>query len=122
MNFSLTGTNLDAPDAGALADFYRQLLGWIVEEDEPGWVVIRAPGGGHSLNFQTDSGYVRPVWPAAAGDPQMMMHLEIRVDDLAAAVARAVSLGATVPEFQPQEDVRVCLDPAGHPFCLYLEA
>jgi Glyoxalase-like domain len=23
-------------------------------------------------------------------------------------------------EFQPQEDVRVYLDPAGHPFCLYV--
>ena len=28
--------------------------------------------------------------------------------------------GATLPSFQPQDDVRVCLDPAGHPFCLYL--
>jgi hypothetical protein len=50
----------------------------------------------------------------------MMMHLEIKVDDLAAAVARAVSAGATLADFQPQDDVRVCLDPAGHPFCLYL--
>ena len=31
----------------------------------------------------------------------------------------AVELGATVAEFQPQDDVRVLLDPAGHPFCLY---
>jgi hypothetical protein len=23
--------------------------------------------------------------------------------------------------FEPQEDVRVLLDPAGHPFCLYLD-
>jgi hypothetical protein len=23
-------------------------------------------------------------------------------------------------EFQPQDDVRVYLDPAGHPFCLYV--
>ena len=39
-----------------------------------------------------------------------------------AAAAQAVALGATVAGFQPQEDVRVCLDPAGHPFCLYLES
>ena len=51
----------------------------------------------------------------------MMMHLEIRVDDLALAVEHAVAVGATVAEHQPQEDVRVCLDPAGHPFCLYLD-
>ena len=120
MSFTLTGTNLDAPDAAMLADFYRRLLGWTVEVDEPGWVVLRSPGGGHTLNFQTEPRYVRPVWPAGPGEPQMMMHLEIKVGDLRAAVAQAVELGATVAEFQPQEDVRVCLDPAGHPFCLYV--
>ena len=50
------------------------------------------------------------------------MHLEIAVDDLEASVAHAVAQGATLAGFQPQEDVRVCLDPAGHPFCLYLIA
>lgn len=73
------------------------------------------------MNFQTEPRYLRPVWPAGRGDPQMMMHLEIRVDDLE-AVAQAVALGATVAGFQPQEDVRVGLDPVGHPFCLDIEA
>lgn len=121
MSFTLTGTNLDAPDAAVLAEFYRRLLGWTVEVDEPEWVVLRPPGGGYTLNFQTESRYVRPVWPAGPGEPQMMMHLEIRVDDLKAAVGQAVALGASLAEFQPQQDVRVCLDPAGHPFCLYIE-
>jgi len=116
---TLTGTNIGAPDANALADFYRRLLGWTTRTEEPGWVVLRAPGGGHTLNFQTEERYVRPVWPGEEGDQQMMMHLEIRVNDLDAAVAHAVAQGATLPGFQPQEDVRVCLDPAGHPFCLY---
>ena len=79
---TVTGTNIDAPDANALADFYRR--------------------------------------PAGPGDQQMMMHLEIKVDDLPAAVAHAVAQGATLAGFQPQDDVRVCLDPAGHPFCLFL--
>lgn len=123
MSFTLTGTNLSAPDAAMLADFYRRLLGWTVESAEPGWVVLRPHAGGSTLNFQTEPEYVRPVWPAQPGRPQMMMHLEIRVvDDLTAAAARAVELGAALPEFQPQDDVRVCLDPAGHPFCLYVEA
>jgi catechol 2,3-dioxygenase-like lactoylglutathione lyase family enzyme len=117
---TVTGTNIDAPDANALADFYRRLLAWTTGVEEPGWVILRAPEGGQSLSFQTESRYVRPVWPAGPGDQQMMMHLEIKVDDLAAAVARAVSAGATLADFQPQDDVRVCLDPAGHPFCLYL--
>ena len=122
MDFVLTGTNLDAPDANALAGFYHRLLGGTVKTDEPGWVVLRPPGGGHTLNFQTETHYVRPVWPAGPDDPPMMMHLEIKVDDLGGAVARAVELGATLAGFQPQPDVRVCLDPAGHPFCLYVEA
>ena len=122
-NLTVTGTNIDAPDANALADFYRRLLGWTTRTEEPGWVVIQ-PGTsearGGTLCFQTESRYVRPVWPAGPGDQQMMMHLEIKVDDLGASVAHAVAQGATLAGFQPQELVRVCLDPAGHPFCLYL--
>ncbi len=50
----------------------------------------------------------------------MMLHLEIRVEDLEAALAHAVECGATPADYQPQDDVRVCLDPVGHPFCLWL--
>lgn len=116
----MTTTVLDAPDARQLAGFYERLLGWAREEDEPDWVVLAASGGGAGLAFQTEPAYVRPVWPAGPGEPQMMAHLDIKVDDLDAASAYAVSLGATVADFQPQDDVRVHLDPAGHPFCLYL--
>ena len=45
-----------------------------------------------------------------------MMHLDIEVDDLDAAAAAA--LGARVAEYQPRDNIRVLLDPAGHPFCL----
>ena len=117
---TLTTTVLDAPDARELAGFYERLLGWSRDEDEPDWVVLAAQDGGAGLAFQTEPAYVRPVWPAGPGDPQMMAHLDIKVDDLDAASAYAVSVGATVADFQPQDDVRVHLDPAGHPFCLYL--
>jgi catechol 2,3-dioxygenase-like lactoylglutathione lyase family enzyme len=117
---TMTGIVLDSPDAGTLAAFYRRLLGWAVEQDEPGWVKLRAPDGGPGLSFQTETGYVRPAWPAGPGDQQMMIHLDIRVDDLDAAGAHAVAAGATLAEYQPQDDVRVYLDPAGHPFCLCL--
>ena len=121
---TVTGTNIDAPDANALADFYRRLLGWTTRTEEPGWVVIQPDASDQArsgtLSFQTESRYARPVWPAGPGDQQMMMHLEIKVDDLEASVAHAVAQGATLAGFQPQEHVRVCLDPAGHPFCLYL--
>ncbi|MGB6455424.1 MAG: VOC family protein [Streptosporangiaceae bacterium] len=43
----------------------------------------------------------------------------MQVDDLASAVEWAIACGARIAEFQPQEDVRVMFDPAGHPFCLF---
>jgi predicted enzyme related to lactoylglutathione lyase len=117
---TLSGVVLDAPDANELAAFYRRLLGWDVEQDEPGWVKLRAPDGGAGLSFQTETRYARPTWPAGPGDQQMQVHLDIGVEDLDVASAHAVAAGATVAEFQPQDDVRVHLDPAGHPFCLFL--
>ena len=50
----------------------------------------------------------------------MSMHLDLRVDDMAAAGAHAVAVGAVLAEHQPADDVRVYFDPAGHPFCLFL--
>jgi catechol 2,3-dioxygenase-like lactoylglutathione lyase family enzyme len=117
---TLSGIVLDSPDARALADFYRRLLGWTVQQDEPNWVKLGAPGGGPGLSFQTEAAYVPPTWPARPGDQQMMVHLDIAVDDLDAAGAHAVAAGARLAEYQPQEHVRVYLDPAGHPFCLFL--
>ncbi len=42
---TVTGTNIDAPDANALADFYRRLLGWTTRTEEPGWVILGAGRG-----------------------------------------------------------------------------
>ncbi|QGN48861.1 VOC family protein [Micromonospora sp. WMMD558] len=116
----LTTVNLDTPDPAALARFYARLLGWETAVEEADDVVLRAPDGGVGLSFQRERRYVPPTWPAEAGRQQMMAHLEIGVDDLAAAQAHAVACGATVAPWQPQDDVRVCLDPDGHPFCLWL--
>ena len=113
------GAVLDGPDARALARFYAGLLGWKVEKEEPDWATIHPGDGVAYLGFQTSPEYVRPVWPPAEGEQQMMMHLDIEVDDLEAAVSDALEAGATLADYQPQEDVRVMLDPAGHPFCLY---
>jgi catechol 2,3-dioxygenase-like lactoylglutathione lyase family enzyme len=117
----LSATVLGSPDPDALASFYQRLLGYQRTQDEPGWVTIRPPGGhGPGLSFQREDDHVPPAWPAGPGDQQMQLHLDIRVEDLVAATGFAQSLGARVAEFQPQDDVRVMLDPAGHPFCLYV--
>ncbi|MFB4314029.1 VOC family protein [Actinomadura sp. 21ATH] len=117
---SLSATVLDAPDAHALADFYRDLLGWTVVQDEPDWVTLRPPGGGTGLSFQTEPLFTPPAWPAEAGAQQMMAHLDFEVDDLEAASAHAEAHGAVSAAFQPLDHVRIYRDPVGHPFCLFL--
>jgi predicted enzyme related to lactoylglutathione lyase len=118
--FALTAAVLDTADPPALARFYQRLLGWPIGSEDPSWVTLRPEGGGAGLSFQLEPDHVPPVWPAATGQQQMQVHLDIEVEDLAAAVAVAVEAGATEPGFQPQDDVRVLLDPAGHPFCLWV--
>jgi catechol 2,3-dioxygenase-like lactoylglutathione lyase family enzyme len=115
------GVVLDSPDPQALAGFYSKLLGWDIATNSPDWVTMGQPNGVAYLAFQPSPEYVRPVWPPQEGQQQQMLHLDIAVDDLDAAVADAIEMGATPAEFQPQDVVRVMLDPDGHPFCLYLD-
>lgn len=116
------GVTLNSPDPQKLGRFYQRLLGWTLHADEPGWVTL-APSkeAGYNLAFQREELYERPVWPAEAGKPQMSIHLDLEVDDLDEAVAHAVEAGAELAAYQPQKDVRVMLDPDGHPFCLYVD-
>jgi catechol-2,3-dioxygenase len=116
------GVVLDAPDGVELARFYARLLHWqIFDEREGGAAVAPSEDAGFNLAFETEVNYVRPVWPTEPGLPQMSMHLDIEVDDLEQAVNHALRVGAELASYQPQETVRVMLDPAGHPFCLYLD-
>ena len=119
-SFALTAAVLDSRDPQGLARFYQRLLGWPIGSDDPTWTTLRPEGGGAGLSFQLEPNHEAPTWPAADGAPQMQFHLDIEVDDLEAAVSVATEAGAKVADFQPQDDVRVCLDPAGHPFCLWV--
>ena len=114
------GVVLEAPDPRALGRFYARLLGWRIATDGPTWVTMGPPDGVAYLAVQESPEYVSPVWPPAQGQQQMMAHLDFEVSDLDAAVADALDNGATLADFQPQERVRVLLDPVGHPFCLYV--
>ncbi|MFG3114482.1 VOC family protein [Streptomyces sp. NPDC048197] len=118
-HFSIATIALDCPDAHQLAGFYGRLLGWSVTASEPDWVLLRCPDGGTGLSFQSEPGYRPPVWPERPEEQQKMLHLDIRVDDLDEAEQYAFTLGAVRAEYQPQDDVRVLYDPAGHPFCLF---
>jgi catechol 2,3-dioxygenase-like lactoylglutathione lyase family enzyme len=113
------GVVLDAPDVGVLTRFYSELRGWKVWKQDDEEAALDPGEGVAYLSIQRNPDYVRPVWPGEAGQQQMMLHLDFEVTDLEAETARAVALGAEVADYQPQDDVRVLLDPAGHPFCLY---
>ena len=115
------GSAIEAPDPGALARFYSQLLDWPIGHEEPGTAILAAPEGSIFLVFQQATDYTRPEWPPVDGRQRPMMHFDFQVGDLDDAVGEAVALGATLAEHQPQENVRVLLDPAGHPFCLCVE-
>jgi catechol 2,3-dioxygenase-like lactoylglutathione lyase family enzyme len=102
-----------------LALFYAELLGLeIVRED---WLRVgRSRADPLHLAFgdgPTDE-YLPPRWGDAERPAQA--RLEIPVRDLPAAERLAVGLGATAVE--DGDGRRTCLDPVGHPFCLYLDA
>jgi len=111
------GAAIEAPDPGALARFYAALLDWPQVHEEPGTAIVGTPGGSF-LVFQQATDYTPPTWPPTPGAQRPMMHLDFQVGDLDEAVAEAQELGAKLADAQPQENVRVLFDPAGHPFCL----
>lgn len=115
------GPAIESPNPAALAAFYASLLNWPIVQQEEGTTVIKPPQESMFLVFQVADDYARPVWPPVAGQQRTMMHLDFQVDDLDAAVADAERLGAKPADSQLQPNVRVMLDPDGHPFCLCRE-
>ena len=101
---------LDCPDPAGLAAFYSDLLGLPVTFTSPDWVVVAPSDRASGLAFQLAPGHRPPTWPDPAVPQQV--HLDIMVDDVAAAAPRVLALGAT------KLDGDVYADPAGHPFCL----
>jgi len=102
--------SLDCAEPQQLASFYLALLGgrelWVSESS----AAIEVSGA--VLVAQRVAGYLPPAWPGTS-----IVHLDLTADDIDAAAARALELGALWPE-QPDPRWRVLLDPAGHPFCL----
>jgi catechol 2,3-dioxygenase-like lactoylglutathione lyase family enzyme len=102
---------LDCRDPAALAEFYSRLLGQPITYRSGDWVVVAANDTTSGLAFQLAPDHRPPTWP----DPTMpqQVHLDIMVEDVAAAGPRVLALGAT-----KLDGDGVYADPAGHPFCL----
>jgi catechol 2,3-dioxygenase-like lactoylglutathione lyase family enzyme len=129
---------LDCTDARALAEFYRQLLGFRYrpgdEPPRPGqpdpagrdWLVLRDPARSSQLAFQQVAVLPRATWPE--GPIPQQLHLDLTVDtraDMDAQHDRALALGAQLlhdDSDDPEEPLRVYADPAGHPFCIFVTA
>jgi hypothetical protein len=75
------------------------------------WVVVAVNDTTSGLAFQRAPDQRASTWPDP-GVPQQV-HLDIMVEDPAAAGPRVLALGATELDGR-----NVYADPAGHPFCL----
>ena len=82
---------LDTDDPPRLAEFYTALLGWQVESTEEDWITLRGEGDAR-IAFQLALNHKRPTWPDNTVPQQF--HFDFRVDDLEAAEAYAISIGA----------------------------
>jgi catechol 2,3-dioxygenase-like lactoylglutathione lyase family enzyme len=103
---------LDCPDPAGLAAFYSELLGLPVTYTSEDFVVIAASDETSGLAFQLAPDHQPPRWPDP--DRPQQAHLDVMVDDRAAAGRRVIELGAR--RLDTGDDVYA--DPAGHPFCL----
>jgi catechol 2,3-dioxygenase-like lactoylglutathione lyase family enzyme len=101
---------LDCPDPARLAEFYSALLGLPITYTSDDFVVVSVNDTTSGLAFQLAPDHEPPAWP----DPHhpQQMHLDVMVDDVAAAGPQVLALGATLLSGT------VYADPAGHPFCL----
>jgi catechol 2,3-dioxygenase-like lactoylglutathione lyase family enzyme len=121
---------LDATDVRALAEFYKELLGYDYrpgdEQPQPGedWLVLVDPSSGRRIAFQLVDHLPSATWPDT--DVPQQLHLDLTVSDvneLADQHARALAHGARLIQDRsddPEEPLRVYADPAGHPFCLFV--
>ncbi|CAA9222523.1 MAG: hypothetical protein AVDCRST_MAG20-661 [uncultured Acidimicrobiales bacterium] len=119
------GVAIDCADAGPVARFYERLLGFEIGDfSPPHWAQLWGPGGGVHLNIQGEAWYEPPIWPEQRGEQAKMLHLEVEVEDVDAAVAAAIESGGAEAPWQPPDRdrsrIRVVLDPAGHPLCLFV--
>ena len=117
---------IDSDDPKGLAEFYKELLGWILEVQYSSgerWIIVKSPNGTNietPLVFQYDENYERPTWPTKNLEQQQMLHLDFYVsaDKYAEKIEHAISCGAIRSETQFSENWTVMLDPSEHPFCI----
>jgi predicted enzyme related to lactoylglutathione lyase len=116
MRITQTIVALDAADIHAVSSFWSALVGGTVQKDDD-WHTIYVDGEPR-MAVQLAPDHVPPQWPD--GTPQQI-HLDLHVEDVAAAHEEAMALGARLlqeADLSADAGFQVYADPAGHPFCL----
>jgi predicted enzyme related to lactoylglutathione lyase len=107
----------DAADLAAESSFWAGVIGGTVDAEDD-WHMVLVDGQPR-IGVQLAPSHVPPGWPDGA--PQQI-HLDLWVEDAAAAHELVMSLGASVLKEADARDspdtFQVYADPAGHPFCL----
>ncbi|MFM2076872.1 MAG: hypothetical protein RJA49_762 [Actinomycetota bacterium] len=117
MNINRQIIVFDAADLAAESAFWAGVLGGRVVA-EADWHSVVDADGKWRIGVQLAPDHVPPEWPH--GNAQQI-HLDLHVDDLAAAHDEVVALGARLlkgADTAAAEGFQVYADPAGHPFCL----
>lgn len=124
---TLAGIAIDCGEgqAQAVAHFYEELLGYkVIDPGGPNWRQLADPVTGLHLNIQGEKWYEPPTWPEEMGKFTKMLHFEVMTEDLEVTVRTAVEAGGRESPWQPptrnRERIRIMLDPAGHPLCVFL--
>ena len=102
---------VNARDPGALGTWWQNALGWVVVNDDPEELEIRAaPDRLPGLLF---------VRVPEQKSTKNRLHLDFRPDDREAEVERLLALGATRADVgQGEQSWTVLADPEGNEFCV----
>jgi len=112
MSLEWEQTNVDARDPQALAEWWREALGWVFVNEDSGELEIRSsPDRLPGLLFV-------PVDDEKT--VKNRLHLDFRPDDRDAEVERLLALGATRADIGQEASLPwvVLADPEGNEFCI----
>lgn len=118
---------IDCEHPGTLARFWAAALDDydVAPYDDAELERLRSTGIDDPIDDPTvlveASASIPRLWFQKVPEPKRVknrVHLDLRAVDVDAEIARLTSLGATVPDHQPNPELVVLLDPEGNEFCL----
>jgi hypothetical protein len=109
MGLRFSAVCVDAADVRVLADWWAEALGWPLEVDEDGDVLLRCPDGPDWLFLPVPDDKV----------VKNRIHFDFTPDDQQAEVDRLIGLGARPADVgQGEQSWVVLADPEGNEFCV----